>query len=459
MINVLLKTIPLFSVCAAFSIPPSWNKRQVDAVEDIKLYLAIKHRPGSSSKLREFLYSVSLPTSPEYGKHATLDDLVEMMRPDEADIENVRAWAAEQELAISFNRYYDFATVFLPEAKAEDLFNCSIDSYEHANGRMFRTAIGGYTIPVEIASAVDFVSGLSEMFPRLRTTSTSSPLSERVQESFDNRASPPCLYNSATPQCLRDNYSITGSGKAANNSMAVVEFVDSYFDPADLLLFQTKYSLPKIPVANIIGLNNPASPQLEASLDVQAIMGIAQNVPLTVISIAKAEADPFMAWVLAQNDAATTPWVQSISWGTQEYDYFADGNMDRLNTELMKLGARGVTVLFATGDDGAGCYKSMYETNYPAVSPFVTAVGGVWIPPTSVTYAIEGDTISGGGFGREACNNRTVTPWQENAVQGYLNSSVCPSPTMFNPAGRGIPDVSAYDAYYPVFAHSRNRNL
>ena len=103
----------------------------------------------------------------------------------------------------------------------------------------------------------------------------------------------------------------------------------------------------------------------------------------------------------------------------------------------MKFGALGVSIIFATGDDGAGeragptspftsatrsitlsaspylgCHSSSYMPNFPATSPYVTAVGGVWIPPITSTYKIEGDSISGGGFATSAGNNRTQAPWQ-----------------------------------------------
>ena len=45
-----------------------------------------------------------------------------------------------------------------------------------------------------------------------------------------------------------------------------------------------------------------------------------------------------------------------------------------------------MSVLFASGDDGAGCDGTTFEPNFPASSPYVTAVGGVYIPLFSVDY-------------------------------------------------------------------------
>ena len=119
-------------------------------------------------------------------------------------------------------------------------------------------------------------------------------------------------------------------------------------------------------------------------------MAIAQGVPSQFLVYPKSSQTPFLDWALSENTSPKTAWVHAVSWGTEEYDYAKDGNLDRLNVELMKFGVRGVSVIFATGDNGAGCHLGKYETNFPASSPFVTAVGGTWIPPTTSTFQIEG---------------------------------------------------------------------
>ena len=72
--------------------------------------------------------------------------------------------------------------------------------------------------------------------------------------------------------------------------------------------------------------------------------------------------------------------------------------MQRDNTEFMKMGAQGFTVLVASGDEGTGSqgwvFCDKFDPTFPATSPYVTAVGG--------TYLKDGKEItcqnSGGGF-------------------------------------------------------------
>jgi subtilase family serine protease len=63
--------------------------------------------------------------------------------------------------------------------------------------------------------------------------------------------------------------------------------------------------------------------------------------------------------------------VHSLSVGIPENEFAAV--IPSMNAQLMALGARGVTIVVATGDGGYSV-----NLNYPASSPYVLAVGGVW---------------------------------------------------------------------------------
>jgi tripeptidyl-peptidase-1 len=94
--------------------------------------------------------------------------------------------------------------------------------------------------------------------------------------------------------------------------------------------------------------------------------------------------------------------VFSVSYGDDEdsvtYDYAS-----RCNVEFQKQGLRGISLLFASGDDGAGSENNstnggcQFDPNFPVSSPYVTAVGGTALgllqrPPEFV------NSLSGGGF-------------------------------------------------------------
>lgn len=65
--------------------------------------------------------------------------------------------------------------------------------------------------------------------------------------------------------------------------------------------------------------------------------------------------EPFLDWLVLLAADANPPLVHSVSYADDEKDF--DGNeayMHRLNVEFQKAAARGITILFAAGDDGMG---------------------------------------------------------------------------------------------------------
>ena len=114
-----------------------------------------------------------------------------------------------------------------------------------------------------------------------------------------------------------------------------------------------------------------------------------------------------------------------------------------------QLGARGVSVIFSSGDTGVG---SACQTNdgknttrflptFPAACPFVTSVGGTQFVQPEV--AID---FSSGGF-----SDLFPRPaYQDDAVSEYLDNLGEKWKGLYNPAGRGYPDVAAQSFNFTV---------
>jgi len=68
------------------------------------------------------------------------------------------------------------------------------------------------------------------------------------------------------------------------------------------------------------------------------------------------------------------PWVHSISYSDVESD-LTDEYKQRCTTEFQKFGSLGHSVLFSSGDNGAGCTGcSTFAPNWPASDPYITSV-------------------------------------------------------------------------------------
>ena len=130
----------------------------------------------------------------------------------------------------------------------------------------------------------------------------------------------------------------------------------------------------------------------------------------------------------------------------------------RMNAEFMKAGARGISLMYASGDEGANCKGGKYVPEWPSSSPYITAVGG-----TTGSGTESAASLSSGGF-----SNRYAMPaWQTEAVEAYLKNQVVfpdsnvklqgqvasfPKPSYYNASGRAYPDVSAQATGFMVVA-------
>lgn len=58
--------------------------------------------------------------------------------------------------------------------------------------------------------------------------------------------------------------------------------------------------------------------------------------------------EPFLQWMLLLSNMSAVPWVHTISYGDDE-DSLSVAYMTRINNEFMKVGLRGISMLFASG--------------------------------------------------------------------------------------------------------------
>jgi len=239
--------------------------------------------------------------------------------------------------------------------------------------------------------------------------------------------------------------------------MGVFEALGQSYADADLAQFQSDYDLPRVKVAKIIGPNDPSSCQsdpnncVEAELDVEYILAMAQNAPLTYWSIKNENGDIFLDWIQAVAKVTNPPQVFSISYGGPEH-LQNQPDMTLFSNEVCKMGLRGMTVFVASGDDGVAGYEARNDPSkcgffpeYPANVPFITSVGATMGPETNnpevVCQSNAGSIItSGGGFSVHF----TQPSYQTVAVNTYLSTGPnIPPKNMFSAGGRGYPDVAS----------------
>jgi tripeptidyl-peptidase-1 len=196
-------------------------------------------------------------------------------------------------------------------------------------------------------------------------------------------------------------------------------------------------------------------------LDIQWIQSLATDTETWFWSVPWSPlVNPFLKFVKDLAANPNPPDVHSISYLNSENEVYPDA-MRLFNSEVCKLGLRGITVIVASGDEGApgkeGCRpldkknECKLRPSFPANCPYVTTVGATMGPENGldaeeVACALSNqskwwayaDITSGGGFS-------TIFPrpaWQYRAVKKYLNSAFNKSPGNTRTWGRGYPDVS-----------------
>eukprot|EP01094_Clydonella_sp_ATCC50884_P028367 TRINITY_DN8492_c0_g1_i1.p1 TRINITY_DN8492_c0_g1~~TRINITY_DN8492_c0_g1_i1.p1 ORF type:complete len:516 (-),score=102.13 TRINITY_DN8492_c0_g1_i1:65-1612(-) len=278
-----------------------------------------------------------------------------------------------------------------------------------------------------------------------------------------------------TPQTLFDRYEVpveVAVSSTASNSQSVAEFLGQYYAPSDLdMFFDIMGAVPAD--VDLIGPNDDTDPGGEASLDIQFLMGIAQNITTTFWSLGNLHEgqEPFLEWILEVLNDQNPPLVHSISYGDDEPSLEV-AYMKRIDVEFQKAGARGLSIIFSSGDNGVNAADPSNEDSctqderfvpgFPASSPFVTAVGGTQF--STASYAACGMSVLGVPVSCEAVGEITssiatgsritsgggfsdvfaMPSYQSEQVKAYLSTEGSSIPSQyFNASGRAYPDVAA----------------
>ncbi|EKV19223.1 Tripeptidyl-peptidase sed3 [Penicillium digitatum] len=279
------------------------------------------------------------------------------------------------------------------------------------------------------------------------------------------------------PDCLRDLYGIdnTTTRPEWRNRLGISGFLEQYARHTDFDEFLRQYAQSHTDANfSIVSINggqdyqHSMSDSIEANLDVQYSIPLADEVLATFYSTggrgpvvpeiahpdpAESSNEPYLEQLhyLLNLPDEELPAVLSNSYGENEQS-LPPSYLNATCSLFAQLGARGVSILFGSGDSGPGtsCMKndgtkqSRFLPEYPASCPFVTSVGG--------TYGINPErevSFSGGGFSE-------VFPrpqYQDQAVKGYLHHLGNRWNGLYNATGRGFPDLSAQATNFIVRDH------
>jgi len=450
------------------------------ASAEVNVHFTIGLKLRNMDVLDQIFHSVSNPQSAEYQNFLTPEEVLDLVAPAPADHDAVVEWLESAGIT-KIEDLRDGFVVDATVAQVETLLHTQMFKfYPKSGGQPLIRAFGQYSIPHSMVPHILAFEGITDFPPRHygihRTT-------KKVQQTPDAA----CISTmpAAIPEGLAVIYEVPTltPGAYPETSVGVIEFQGQNFDPTDLADFGTdiEETLQVVSAAHTIN-NDPSQPQIEASLDIEAVAGLNQaTTPWFWLGLEMEWLLPTFKKFLANITAkADVPQVISVSYGWSEMDQCeinpvectgtSQDYVNAVNAEFQKIGVTGVSILIASGDSGANgrtdpdCSLTYLKPDYPAASPYVTAVGatqmdspvcGLKNPPAvcaSSGYdcfsggnevAVSFDVASfasGGGFSLYAAQ----PIWQQAAVSAYLKSGVAlPPSTYFNASNRAYPDVAA----------------
>ncbi|KAK4235446.1 peptidase S8/S53 domain-containing protein [Achaetomium macrosporum] len=463
------------------SVPQGWElRRTASPNEAIFLRVALKQRPERVEALDQAVLDMSTPGHPNYGIHLTRDELRSYTAPSDDAVLAVTEWL--QQHGIQPRVDHDWVSFTTTVRTANELLGTRFTWYQYlqGNGGPALRALS-YSVPDHVAAHIDLVqpttrfghlgaqkSSVFEMYP-LEMEGDAAP-DTKAKFVADPLAPAECE-RGITPDCLRKLYNIHYKPAASDaNKVAFASYLEEYARYDDMETFQQRY-VPEAEGMNFTvelvngGINDQKSDSdsSEANLDAQYLLAISHPIPLVEYSTGgrgplvptetqpspPGSNEPYLEFLLhmASLPDSALPQVLSTSYGEEEQSVPHDYALKVCNM-FKELGARGVSVVFASGDSGPGmaCVRNtdnatFFESTFPAGCPWVTAVGG-----TTGMSREEAVSFSSGGF-----SIYHATPvWQRDAVAGYLRGIGDTYAPYYNRSGRGFPDVAAQSKWFSV---------
>jgi tripeptidyl-peptidase-1 len=406
-----------------------------------KAQFVFKHDPVKQAKLEKIFWEVSNPKHPNYGKYLTWEEVASYFAAPESDIAYVQDWLQMNGASdITLSGYGDTIEATLSIEALERMLNTKFAVFKRLrDGTEFTRIVEPYYVPEVIAPMLALVGNLLD-FPGF--------YSPRITEGEQVGAWPSYCGSSCTgritPKVILQQYNVTQvTTLAANSSVAVAEFQSQHYDQTDLNAFTTACNMSKIALIDKNGGNEVAGCNAglctEALLDIEYLGTLAAPIPIANYYYKTYSLLDWINGVLADPKPSL---VHSVSYGNDEIQQTSQQYMYQCNDQFMAAGTRGITILFASGDQGVwgrSGHNGHFNPDFPAGSPYVTAIGGSdFTSPNLGPETCCQD--SGGGF--------SVTfarpSYQDAAVTGYLKSGVqLPTASNYNATGRAYPDLSA----------------
>ncbi|KAF8268692.1 subtilisin-like protein [Lactarius quietus] len=470
---------------AATSTPlsPNWNKTHTkhgwnavpgkwDSIgrppmgTTIDLRIALK--PQNENALLDALYEVSNPKHPRYGAYLSKEQVAELVAPHPDTLKLVESWLGHHGVSLSnVSRSHGggwLTVTGVPVSKANDLLGASYHLFQHAETKETIIRTLSYALPSALHRHVQTVAP---------TTYFGSPGTLQQKPLVHHGGAVATRAPSGGPRfiiptLLRSMYKSEEYVPAATdrNVLGIAGFHGQYASHDDLEEFMNNFrSDASDATFSVVEIDSSGyddnDPGTEANLNMQYAQAIAYPTPHVFYSIGGAPPpfipssfqqennnEPWLDWLGHMIDLPDPPQTLSASYGGNEQTFPPEYAVSVCDL-FKQLGARGVSLLFASGDSGVGggdCQKNdgsgdvEFQPTFPSTCPYVTSVGGTKGKPETAAE------LSSGGFS----NVFKLPPYQDDAVGNFFHLLGDQNAGLYNASSRGFPDVSSQAVNFKV---------
>ncbi|KAF2194923.1 tripeptidyl-peptidase-like protein [Zopfia rhizophila CBS 207.26] len=456
------------------TVPEGWKEIGAPA-QDRRLHFRIAVHQPNHDLFEQTLMEISTPNHPRYGQHLKRHELKELIKPRAESTDAVLKWLKDSGVpSEDIENDGEWINFLAPVSTAEKMMDTKFKTYESLVRKDIRKIRAlQYSVPKELLGHIDMIQPTTR-FGQIRPQINHIIDKEIIGTGIKAAAVNESCNTQITPQCLKDLYNFADF-KADPNAptlVGVTGYLEEYARFKDFADFARLFA-PWAVGSNFTWTSvnggildqRSTNDSVEANLDIQYTAGlISPGIKTNYYSTPNRgplvpdldqptpednQNEPYLEFFtyLVGLPDGQLPQVLTTSYGEDEQSV-PEEYSKKVCDMIGQLGTRGVSVLFSSGDTGVG---SACQTNdgknttrflpiFPASCPYVTSVGGTYQIPEQAIY------FSSGGF-----SDRWARPsYQDAAVGEYLKKLGSQWEGLYNPNGRGFPDVAAQGARFRV---------
>lgn len=441
---------------------------------------------NNEAAVQALAQAVSDPKSSSYRQYLTPAQFHQQFAPSQAQVGAVQSWLRSQGFNVEYtpqNNHYISAEGTIAQASAA--FGVSFGMY-NVDGLTVRSPSSDLSIPDSLATSIEGILGLDDSTQFVHTNHV-----------VDGNAPPPAAFVSAqpcstywgqtqatgftnpygkdtlpyatcgyTPQQIRGAYGISGY----DGSGQTVAIIDAYAAPTiaqDVNQWSTNRGLPTMKPGQFTQVVAPGTyhhpekglkqdPQGwygEETLDIEAVHGMAPAANIVYVGAP----NNFQDLDAALNNVVDKHLAQIVS---NSYGFDTEllpaGYIQPQEDTILQGVIEGIGIYFSSGDNSDESLVEGYRTtDWPASSPFVTAVGGTtlavgagnsydfetgWGTTTSSWTGTAWSTTPPGSWLYGAGGGVSTIFPEPSYQQGVVQSSVFAAQGR---TGRAVPDIAA----------------